>query len=253
MPAGFPLPVLHCPLQVPGIHVGGQHLAAVRRGKQGVPAQVSPAASRQRWRRSCPVKRPVRLSGRPVRPDSRAGTARRSGSTASAPAATPPRPAGRPAPCAPDIAAARCAERSVFAFPSVPHAPYGIEQLFRLRHARRPQAVRHLGGRGRRFPSVLRGLCPHAQHSRHDLIRPPVSEPLSEEERFTAALAMTSALPERIFTGEYERLFGSDAEKAETEKAQHPCRKGSGYRSPAHRRNRPPSGPCWRSARSAAR
>lgn len=49
---------------------------------------------------------------------------------------------------------------------------------------------------------------------------PPVSEPLSEEERFTAALAMTSALPERIFTGEYERLFGSDAEKAETEKAQ---------------------------------
>lgn len=49
---------------------------------------------------------------------------------------------------------------------------------------------------------------------------PPVSEQLSEEERFTAALAMTSALPERIFTGEYERLFGSDAEKAETEKAQ---------------------------------
>ncbi len=49
---------------------------------------------------------------------------------------------------------------------------------------------------------------------------PPVSESLSEEERFTAALAMTSALPERIFTGEYERLFGSDAEKAETEKAQ---------------------------------
>ncbi|MFQ7761316.1 MAG: metal-dependent transcriptional regulator [Faecalibacterium sp.] len=47
-----------------------------------------------------------------------------------------------------------------------------------------------------------------------------VGEPLSEEERFTAALAMTSALPERIFTGEYERLFGSDAEKAETEKAQ---------------------------------
>ena len=47
---------------------------------------------------------------------------------------------------------------------------------------------------------------------------PPVGEPLSEEERFTAALAMTSALPERIFTGEYERLFGSDAEKTETEK-----------------------------------
>ena len=49
---------------------------------------------------------------------------------------------------------------------------------------------------------------------------PPVGEPLSDEERFTSALAMTSALPERIFTGEYERLFGSDAEKAETEKAQ---------------------------------
>ena len=27
-------------------------------------------------------------------------------------------------------------------------------------------------------------------------------------------------LCQRIFTGEYERLFGSDAEKAETEKAQ---------------------------------
>ena len=81
----------------------------------------------------------MRLSGRPVRPDSREETTHRSGSTTAAPAATPPRPAGRPAPCAPDIAAARCAERSVFAFPSVSHAPYGIEQLFRLRHARRPQ------------------------------------------------------------------------------------------------------------------
>ena len=39
MPAVSPLPVLHCPLQVPGIHVGGQHLAAIRRGKQGVTAQ----------------------------------------------------------------------------------------------------------------------------------------------------------------------------------------------------------------------
>ena len=47
---------------------------------------------------------------------------------------------------------------------------------------------------------------------------PPVSQPLTEEEK--TAAAMTSALPERIFTGEYERLFGSDAEKAETEKAQ---------------------------------
>ena len=49
---------------------------------------------------------------------------------------------------------------------------------------------------------------------------PPVGAPLNDEERFTAALAMTSALPERIFTGEYDRLFGDDAEKAEMEKAQ---------------------------------
>ena len=44
--------------------------------------------------------------------------------------------------------------------------------------------------------------------------------PLTEEEKWNAALAMTSALPDRIFTGEYDRLFGEDAEKAETEKAQ---------------------------------
>ena len=31
---------------------------------------------------------------------------------------------------------------------------------------------------------------------------------------------MTSALPERIFTGEYERLFGTSADDAEMEKAQ---------------------------------
>ena len=49
---------------------------------------------------------------------------------------------------------------------------------------------------------------------------PPVGEPLSEEERFAAALAMTSALPERIFTGEYERLFGTAADDTEMEKAQ---------------------------------
>ena len=49
---------------------------------------------------------------------------------------------------------------------------------------------------------------------------PPGGEPLSEEERFAAALAMTSALPERIFTGEYERLFGTAADDAEMEKAQ---------------------------------
>lgn len=49
---------------------------------------------------------------------------------------------------------------------------------------------------------------------------PPVSAPLTEEEKWNAALAMTSALPDRIFTSEYDRLFGEDAEKAETEKAQ---------------------------------
>ena len=47
---------------------------------------------------------------------------------------------------------------------------------------------------------------------------PPVSAPLSSEERFSAALAMTSALPDRIFTGEYDRLFGADADRTEREK-----------------------------------
>ena len=133
-PAGSPLPAASA--RHPCWWPAPRCCPARQTGRTGT---RSPAASRQRWRRSCPVKRLVRLSDRPVQLDSREETARRSGSTASAPAATPPRPAGRPAPCAPDIAAARCAERSVFAFPSVPHAPYGIEQLFRLRHARRPQ------------------------------------------------------------------------------------------------------------------
>lgn len=44
---------------------------------------------------------------------------------------------------------------------------------------------------------------------------PPVNLELTEEERFNAALAMTSALPERAFTGAYERLFGADAETQE--------------------------------------
>ena len=48
---------------------------------------------------------------------------------------------------------------------------------------------------------------------------PPVNAPLTEEERLNAALAMTSALPDRIFTGEYDRLFGA-ADDAETEKTQ---------------------------------
>ena len=47
---------------------------------------------------------------------------------------------------------------------------------------------------------------------------PPVSAPLSSEERFSAALAMTSALPDRLFTGEYDRLFGADADRTEREK-----------------------------------
>ena len=47
---------------------------------------------------------------------------------------------------------------------------------------------------------------------------PPVSAPLTEEEKWNAALAMTSALPDRIFTGEYDRLFGADADRTEREK-----------------------------------
>ena len=35
---------------------------------------------------------------------------------------------------------------------------------------------------------------------------------LTDDERCAAALALTSALPERAFTGEYDRLFGSDDE-----------------------------------------
>ena len=45
---------------------------------------------------------------------------------------------------------------------------------------------------------------------------PPVCIDLTEEERFTAALALTSALPERAFTGEYDRLFGPDETEKET-------------------------------------
>ncbi len=46
---------------------------------------------------------------------------------------------------------------------------------------------------------------------------PPVEGDLTEEERFNAALAMTSALPDRIFTGEYDRLLDSAAESPESE------------------------------------
>ena len=35
---------------------------------------------------------------------------------------------------------------------------------------------------------------------------PPVEEELTDEERFTAALALTAALPERVFTGRYVQL-----------------------------------------------
>ena len=55
----------------------------------------------------------------------------------------------------------------------------------------------------------------HAQLERVLENFPPVKEELTEEERFAAALAMTAALPERVFTGEYDRLFGPD--DAETE------------------------------------
>ncbi len=43
---------------------------------------------------------------------------------------------------------------------------------------------------------------------------PPMEEELTEEERTAAALAMTSALPERVFTGEYE-LMCRDTEETE--------------------------------------
>ena len=44
---------------------------------------------------------------------------------------------------------------------------------------------------------------------------PPVKLELTDEERFNAALAMTSALPERAFTGAYERLLAEGAEPPE--------------------------------------
>ena len=40
--------------------------------------------------------------------------------------------------------------------------------------------------------------------------RPPGAPPPADERRH-AALALTAALPERAFTGEYQRLFGPDA------------------------------------------
>lgn len=39
---------------------------------------------------------------------------------------------------------------------------------------------------------------------------PPVDIELTDAEKYAAALAMTSALPERAFAGRYERLFGEE-------------------------------------------
>ena len=39
---------------------------------------------------------------------------------------------------------------------------------------------------------------------------PPVEEALTDEERFTAAHALTAALPERVFTGRYDQLMGAE-------------------------------------------
>ena len=39
---------------------------------------------------------------------------------------------------------------------------------------------------------------------------PPVEEELTDEERLTAALALTAALPERVFTGRYDQLMGEE-------------------------------------------
>ncbi len=51
---------------------------------------------------------------------------------------------------------------------------------------------------------------------------PPVCIELTEEEKMAAALALTSALPERAFSGRYDQLFGSfePEETTEMEKAQ---------------------------------
>ena len=38
-------------------------------------------------------------------------------------------------------------------------------------------------------------------------IFPPVEAELTDEERLTAALALTAALPERVFTGRYDQLM----------------------------------------------
>ena len=39
---------------------------------------------------------------------------------------------------------------------------------------------------------------------------PPGEEERTDEERFTAALALTAALPERVFTGRYDQLMGAE-------------------------------------------
>lgn len=39
---------------------------------------------------------------------------------------------------------------------------------------------------------------------------PPVKQALTDAERDAAALAMTSALPDRLFVGEYEKLLAAD-------------------------------------------
>ena len=47
---------------------------------------------------------------------------------------------------------------------------------------------------------------------------PPVNFALTAEEKFSAALALTAALPDRAFTGEYDRLFGAYLPDEATEK-----------------------------------
>lgn len=37
-----------------------------------------------------------------------------------------------------------------------------------------------------------------------------MEEELTDEERLTAALALTAALPERVFTGRYDQLMGAE-------------------------------------------
>ena len=60
-----------------------------------------------------------------------------------------------------------------------------------------------------------RGMIVKEHYGKIYLTDRPVRIDMTEEERYNAALALTSALPERAFTGEYDRLFGPDESEKE--------------------------------------